>query len=64
MTNKCELTCAICYGSGKVNETLYQSVTCATDLRVVLTGNQTKCPGCDGTGESERYRKEMVENGK
>lgn len=48
--------CGCCDGTGKVDRMWYSTVDFAPCLHVVYTGEQIVCPGCDGSGQSDRSK--------
>lgn len=50
--------CEICMSTGSVDESFYQTVKGKVGLYSVKTGNKTTCPGCDGSGVSEKAKRQ------
>jgi hypothetical protein len=50
--------CEIYRSTGTVDESFYQTVKGKVGLYSVKTGNKTRCPGCDGSGVSEKAKRQ------
>lgn len=51
-----EAFCQICQNIKLIDEVVYVSTPEHMELQPKLTGNKKECPGCDGTGISNRAR--------